>query len=319
MTSLIRADWICRLSNCLQYLFLGSLLLLPVSAVVAEELPAVSGQRIELYEGDIPGKLGDGNGHTPHGLLYLPKRNSNAAPLSFIVIYPGGGYGGLAMDHEGYQIADWCNTNGLGALICVYRHRGGGYGHPIPLQDAQQAIRLVRHHAKQWHIDPMHVGIIGFSAGGHLSSTVSTKFDLGDPSATDPIEKQSSRPDAAILCYPVIGMGKPYTHGGSQRNLLGDNASPELIASLSSEDQVTAETPPTFLLHTQEDKAVVVDNSLVYYNALVRHNVASALHIFPTGPHGVGLAKKIPDTSNWPQLCMDWLKSLGFSVQSSQP
>lgn len=319
MSSLIPVGLFFRLSHCWQYFFLGSLLVLPFASMNAEELPAVSGQRIELYEGGVPGKLGDGDGHTPHGLLYLPKRNKDATPPSFIVIYPGGGYGGLAMDHEGYQIADWCNANGLGALICVYRHRGGGYGHPIPLQDAQRAIRLVRHHAKDWHIDPAHVGIIGFSAGGHLSSTVSTKFDSGNPAASNPIEKQSSRPDAAILCYPVIGMGKPYTHGGSQRNLLGDNASAELIASLSSEDQVTAETPPTFLLHTQEDKAVVVDNSLVYYTALVRHNVPSALHIFPTGPHGVGLSRKIPDTSNWPHLCMEWLKSRGFSVQSSQP
>lgn len=293
--------------------------LIPMEQLLAEELPPVQKERIELYSGAVPGQLQKGEGHEPHGLLYLPKRDTNAPPASFMVIFPGGGYGGLAIDHEGYQIAQWCNEHGIGALICLYRHRGGGYGHPTPLQDAQRAIRLVRHHAKNWHIDPNHIAIIGFSAGGHLSSTLSTHFDFGNASAEDPIEKQSCRPDAAILCYPVIGMGKPYTHAGSQRNLLGEKPSPELLANLSNEDQVTPQTPPTFLLHTQEDKVVTVENSLVYYAALAKHGVPSALHIFPKGPHGIGLSQKLPESSHWPELCMLWLKGNGFSVHSSQP
>lgn len=292
---------------------------IPFDNLLADELPSIEKQRIELYSGSVPGQLQKGDGHDPHGLLYLPKRDSNTDPISLIVVVPGGGYGGLAMDHEGFQIAKWCNENGMGALICVYRHRGAGYSHPIPLQDAQRAIRLVRHNAKQWHIDPNHIGIIGFSAGGHLTSTVSTHFDSGNAEATDPVEKESSRPDAAILCYPVIGMGKPYTHAGSQRNLLGENPDPELVASLSNEDRVTAETPPSFLLHTQEDKVVTVENSLVYYAALAKHGVPSALHVFPKGPHGIGLSKKLPESSQWPSLCLDWLKGRGFSVHSSQP
>jgi len=298
--------------------FLGTTTILS-NSLRGEELAAISKERIELYDGEIPGKLGDGEGHQPHGLLYLPKRDTQAPPISLIVIVPGGGYGGLAIDHEGYQIAQWCNEHGLGAFICLYRHRGGGYGHPVPLQDAQRAIRLVRHHSTKWHVDPKHIGIIGFSAGGHLSSTVSTQFDQGNPQAEDPIFRHSSRPDAAILCYPVIGMGKPYTHQGSQRNLLGENADPDLVASMSSEDRVNENTPPTFLLHTQEDKVVVVENSLAYYSALARHKVPSELHIFPLGPHGIGLAQKYPEASLWPKLCLNWLRAQGFSVQSSQP
>jgi acetyl esterase/lipase len=308
-------------SSCLTCVRLLSVFIffIPFDNLLADELAPVQKERIELYSGDVPGQIQKGEGHEPHGLLYLPKRDSSTAPISLIVVVPGGGYGGLAMDHEGYQIAQWCNENGMGALICVYRHRGGGYGHPIPLQDAQRAIRLVRHNAKNWHVDSNHIGIIGFSAGGHLSSTVSTHFDSGNSAASDPVEKESSRPDVAILCYPVIGMGKPYTHSGSQRNLLGDQPSAELVASLSNEDHVTTQTPPTFLLHTQEDKVVNVENSLAYYTALAKHGVPSALHIFPKGPHGIGLSKRLPESSHWPMLCQEWLKGHGFSVHSSQP
>jgi acetyl esterase/lipase len=311
--------FLTRSARSISSVIMAFIFFIPMTSLLAEELPAVAKERIEFYSADVPGQLGKGEGHEPHGLLYLPKRDTKDAPISMIVIVPGGGYDGLAMDHEGFQIAQWCNENGLGALICVYRHRGGGYGHPIPLGDAQRAIRLVRHNSQKWHIDPHHVGIIGFSAGGHLSSTVSTHFDNGLSNSNDPIDQLSSRPDAAILCYPVIGMGKPYTHNGSQRNLLGNEPSAELVASLSNEDQVTEKTPPTFLLHTQEDKVVSVENSVVYYAALAKHNVPSALHIFPKGPHGIGLAKQMPEASHWPKLCMEWLKGHGFSVHSSQP
>ncbi len=205
---------------------------------------------------------------------------------------------------------------GLQAVVCNYRVRGEGaggkgYGHPIPMLDAQRAIRTVRAKANEWNIDPTCVGVIGFSAGGHLASTVSTHFDAGDPSSADPISRQSSRPDFAILCYPVIVFDKPYTHKGSQKNLLGENADPLLVASLSNESMVTKETPPTFLLHTTEDKVVEVENSLDYYLALKRMGVPAELHVFQKGPHGVGLAKAIPGTNAWPKLCEAWLKQQG--------
>ncbi len=168
-----------------------------------------------------------------------------------------GGYGSLAIDHEGYQIGRWANSLGMVGLVCKYRTRRDGYGHPAPLLDAQRAIRLARANAENWQIDPQRVGIIGFSAGGHLASTVLTHFDDGQPQSGDAVASQSSRPDFGILCYPVIGFGRPFSHAGSQKNLLGENPSPELIASLNNDQQVTPQTPPTFLFHTQEDKVVL--------------------------------------------------------------
>jgi acetyl esterase/lipase len=232
-----------------------------------------------------------------------------------VVVLPGGGYGNLAMDHEGTQIAAWLNEMGVTAAICVYRHRGGGgnggkgYGDPVPMLDAQRAIRMVRAMANEWNIDPVRVGVIGFSAGGHLASTVSTHHDPGKPNDDDAIERVSSRPDFSILAYPVIAFDKSFTHRGSQKNLLGENADPELIASLSNELMVTAETPPTFLFHTAEDKAVPPENSVVYFSSLLAAGVPAEMHVFEKGKHGVGLAKGISGTNAWPELCKAWLRS----------
>lgn len=239
----------------------------------------------------------------------VDKREEKSAA---VVICPGGGYGHLAMDHEGHQIAAWMNSLGIAAFICDYRHRGKGYGHPAPLQDAQRAIRTVRGRAAEWHVDPQKVGILGFSAGGHLASTAATHFDAGESSADDPIERFSSRPDFAILCYPVIALGEPYTHRGSQRNLLGEEATPALVRSLSNEKQVTPETPPTFLWHTHGDRGVPAENSVQFYLACRRHNVPAELHIYEQGGHGVGLAKQIPGTADWPQRCAEWLRGRGL-------
>lgn len=234
-----------------------------------------------------------------------------------IVILPGGGYGNLAIDHEGYQIAEWMQSLGIRAAICSYRHRGKGndgqgYGHPVPMQDAQRAIQYLRANAERLDIDPQRIGIIGFSAGGHLASTVSTHFADGESTADDPIARVSSRPDFSILCYPVIAFNESYTHKGSQRNLLGDDASAELIESLSNAKQVSARTPPTFLFHTAEDSVVPPQNSLQYAIACANHAVPVELHLFPQGRHGVGLGKDIPGASQWPGLCADWLKRLGM-------
>jgi acetyl esterase/lipase len=214
----------------------------------------------------------------------------------------------LASGYEGREIAEWFNTFGVTACVLEYRHWGGGYRHPAPLQDAQRAIRTVRAKAAEWKISPQRIGIMGFSAGGHLASTAGTHFDQGNPNATDPIERIGCRPDFLILCYAVIALGEPYTHQGSQDALLGPHADPALVRSLSSEKQVTAQTPPTFLFHTDADTTVPAENSVQFYLALRRAGVPAELHIYAAGPHGVGLAKNIPGTSSWPDRLKEWLQ-----------
>jgi acetyl esterase/lipase len=263
-----------------------------------------------LWPAGAPGKLGDEAKDKPTLIIYLP--DAEKATGCGIVVCPGGGYGGLAMDHEGHQIARWLNSFGVAALICDYRHRGKGYGHPAPLQDAQRAVRTVRARAREFGVQPDRVGIMGFSAGGHLTSTALTHFDKGNAESADVIEKVSCRPDFGLLCYPVIAFDQPFTHKGSQQNLLGKDASKELIESLSNEKQVTSETPPTFLFHTQEDTGVPPENSVVFYAAMLKHKVPGELHIYQKGPHGVGLAANIPGTSDWPNTFQRWLKMLGM-------
>ena len=263
-----------------------------------------------LWPDGAPGALGDEEKDQPKLIAYLPDESKSTGCA--IVICPGGGYGHLAMDHEGKQIGEWLNSIGVAGFICDYRHRGKGYGHPAPLQDAQRAIRMVRAKADEFHIDPHRVGVLGFSAGGHLASTTATHFDDGDKTVDDPISRQSSRPDFAILCYPVIAFGEDYTHRGSQRNLLGDDPSPELVRQFSNEKQVTENTPPTFLWHTSDDGAVPVENSIQFYRALRKANVPAELHVFETGRHGLGLAQTIPSVSNWPKQCTNWMRARGL-------
>ncbi len=259
-----------------------------------------------LWPDGAPGALGEAPKDQPKVTVYRPLKVTGLAPA--ILICPGGGYGGLAMDHEGTQIAAWMNRLGLVACILDYRHRGKGYGHPAPMLDAQRGIRWIRSNAESLGVDSSKIGIIGFSAGGHLASTVSTHFDLGDAKANDPIDKFSCRPDFSILCYGVLQFGTSATHLGSQRNLLGNDADPKLIESLSNDKQVTANTPPTFLWHTHEDSVVPPQNSAAYYLALKQNNVDAELHIFQKGRHGVGLAKGISGTQAWPMLCEEFLE-----------
>lgn len=266
-----------------------------------------------LWPQGAPGANGTADKDKPTLIVYLPEKPSGVG----IVICPGGGYGGLAMDHEGHQIGRWLNEHGMAGFICDYRHRGKGYGHPAPLQDAQRAIRTVRSRAKEFGVDPSKIGILGFSAGGHLTSTAVTHFDTGDSAAEDPVMRASSRPDFGILCYPVIAFDQPFTHRGSQRNLLGEGAAAELVASLSNDKQVTEQTPPCFLWHTFEDKGVPPENSIVFYHALVGHKIPSELHIYEKGRHGLGLAKDTPGTSDWPAACLAWLKNRGILPKSA--
>ncbi len=279
-------------------------------AIVGVTYAAEAGKTELLWPKGTPGAKGDQAADKPTLTVCLPK--PNLANGAAIVICPGGGYGGLAVDHEGRQVAAWLNSIGVAGFILEYRHHGRGYEHPAPLQDAQRAIRTVRARAEEFKVDPRRIGILGFSAGGHLASTAGTHFDRGDPSATDPIERASCRPDFMVLCYAVIAFGEPYTHRGSQTNLIGRNPPAELVRSLSNEKQVTKDTPPTFLFHTDQDTAVPAENSVQFYLALRKAHVPAELHIFRTGQHGLGLAPNTPGTSEWPKCCENWLRSQGF-------
>lgn len=234
------------------------------------------------------------------------------------MICPGGGYGALATDHEGTQLARWFNRKGVNAAVLKYR-LGARYQHPAPLQDVQRAIRYVRANAKQFKVDPQRVGVMGFSAGGHLASTAATQFEPGKADSDDAIERESSRPDFAILCYAVISMSEPFGHQGSKRNLLGGRANdPQWADKMSSEKQVTADTPPTFLFHTGEDKGVPAENALAFYAALRKAGVAAELHIYQYGPHGIGMAGGDPVVNSWLARLHGWMRTSGYLATTAR-
>ncbi len=262
-----------------------------------------------LWPKGAPGAVGSEPADRPTLTAWLPSREK--ATGTAVVICPGGGYGFLAEGHEGRDPAQWLNRHGVAAFVLRYRI-APRYHHPAPLQDVQRALRLVRARAREWGIDPHRVGVWGFSAGGHLASTAATHFDDGKADATDAVGRQSCRPDFAILCYPVITLEPPYTHEGSRNNLLGKQPDPRLVEGLSNERQVTARTPPTFLFHTGDDSAVAVENSVLFYLALRRFHVPAELHVYETGPHGVGLAPRNPVLSGWPDLLVAWMKARGL-------
>ncbi|MBA3482721.1 MAG: alpha/beta hydrolase, partial [Pirellulales bacterium] len=225
-----------------------------------------------------------------------------------IVICPGGGYDGLAMEKEGRAAADWLRQRGVAGIVLRYRC-GGENQQPVPLQDAQRAIRTVRHHAQRWGVDPRRVGILGFSAGGHLASSAATMFDAGDAKAADQIARQSSRPDFAVLVYPVISMTPGITHDRSRKNLLGENPSEELTRQWSTDARVGDQTPPTFLVHASDDKGVRVKNSLLFYEALIAHGVPAELHLYEAGGHGFGLFLGKRPADAWPNALESWLRA----------
>lgn len=276
-----------------------------ISAQTPLKLPPLP-ERVPLWPNGAPGALGNTEADQPSLTIYPiggPQKVNTA-----VVVFPGGGYVNLALDHEGTQIAAWLNSYGITAFVLRYR-LGPRYHHPVELGDAQRAIRWVRGHSADYGYDPHRIGIWGFSAGGHLASTASTHFDSGNPSSSDTVEQQSSRPDFSILAYPVITMQEPYVHAGSRRALLGENPGPELEKLLSNELQVTKNTPPTFLFHTSDDNVVPVQNSILYYLALRAAGVPAEMHIYQSGHHGVGLARDIPELSSWPDLLAAWLKA----------
>jgi acetyl esterase/lipase len=271
--------------------------------------PTAETQTILLWENGAPGALGQGGDDRPTLTVYRPWRTNVSGTA--VIVAPGGGYGGLAANHEGRQVANWFNALGVTAFVLKYR-LGPRYHHPIELGDAQRAIRLVRSRAKEFDVSPDRIGMMGFSAGGHLASTTATHFDGGNPGATDPIDHAGSRPDFVILGYPVITFDPAYAHGGSLKNLLGDNPDPKMVQELSNELHVTPQTPPTFLFTTSEDTVVPPENSVSFYLALHKAGVPAEMHVFEKGPHGVGLALGDPALAEWPVLLSNWLRQRGL-------
>jgi acetyl esterase/lipase len=279
----------------------------PVTAQ-AKPNPNAEPETILLWPEGAPGALGKEDGDRPTLTIYRARQPSGAS----VVVAPGGGYGALASNHEGRQVANLLNAAGVTAFVLKYR-LGPRYHHPIELGDAQRAIRLVRALAQEFGLASDRIGMMGFSAGGHLTATAGTHFDAGKADASDPIDRVSCRPDFLILAYPVISFDPAIAHGGSVRNLLGENPDPKLIEDLSNDLRVTPQTPPTFLFHTNADTGVVAENSVRFYLALRRNKVPAELHIFENGPHGVGLALGDPALSEWPVLLTNWLRGRGLT------
>ena len=286
---------------------LASAILLSSLVLSRAEMPTA----IPLWPDGAPGALGTKTNDIPTLTPYLPDpTNATGAAM---VICPGGGYVGLA-PHEGNDYALWLNQHGVTCFVLKSRLGSSGYHYPVEFADVTRAMRWTRAHADVYKIDRHRIGIMGSSAGGHLSSMVLTHFDSGDTNSPDPVERQSSRPDIGILCYPVITMGE-FTHRGSRNNLLGTNQSPQLVEYLSSELQVTANTPPCFLWTTFEDRTVPMENSMRFADALRKNRVPFDLHIYQKGGHGMGLGDRTPPFSHphpWAGDCLYWLKQQGF-------
>jgi acetyl esterase/lipase len=262
-----------------------------------------------LWPDGAPGAQGSADTDIPT-LTAFPARADTAVGTA-VIICPGGGYVNLATDKEGDQFARWFNSLGVSAFVLKYR-LGPKYHHPIELGDAQRAIRTVRAHAADLHVDPARIGIMGFSAGGHLASSAGTHFDPVNANPSDPIDKVSSRPDFLILGYPVISFTTPYVHRGSMRALLGDNPDPKLVELMSNELQVTKDTPPTFIFQTNADTTVPAENSVLFYLALRKAGVPAEIHIYEKGPHGVGNAATDAALSTWTARLADWLRGRGL-------
>lgn len=271
---------------------------------------ASAGTTVLLWPDGAPGAQGTADEDKPSLTAYLPTANPTKTA---VVIAPGGGYTHLSMVREGSDVAAWLNARGVAAFVLKYR-LGMKYHSPIEMEDAQRAIRMVRAHAAEYGIAPDHIGMWGFSAGGHLTAIAGTHFDAGNLAATDAIEQQSSRPDFLILAYPVITMEDPYVHKGSRQYLLGDNPTPTEMEDMSAELHVTAQTPPSFLFATTDDHTVPIMNSVMFYEALVKAGVPAEMHLFQHGAHGSGLATTNPQLSVWPDLLIKWMRERGYAA-----
>ena len=290
----------------------GMVAILVLAGASRAQQPAVvlKGKTMLLWPAGAPGAVGVSDEDKPTLTVYPPTVPNPTRTA--VVVAPGGSYTHLSMQKEGEDIALWLNARGVAAFVLKYR-LGPTYHHPIELGDAQRAIRIVRANAAEYGIATDHVGMWGFSAGGHLAATAGTKFDMGNATATDVIERQGSRPDFLILAYPVITMQMPYVHAGSKKYLLGDDPDAALVDGLSAETQVTAQTPPTFLFATADDQTVPVLNSVMFYSALIRAGVPVEMHLFQHGAHGAGLAMANPQLKVWPELLLKWMRERGYA------
>jgi len=277
--------------------------------------PSTLPEPIPLWANGAPGALGSSEEDTPTIAAFIPASNPTKTA---VVIAPGGGYVHLSMQREGSDVAAWLNAHGVAAFVLRYR-LGPKYHNPIELGDAQRAIRTVRAGAAKYGIAPDHIGMWGFSAGGHLTASAGTLFDAGNAAATDPIDQQSSRPDFLILSYPVITMEDPYVHKGSRQYLLGDTPTQADMDALSPELHVTAQTPPTFLFSTTDDRTVPIMNSVMFYSALVKAGVPAEIHIFQHGGHGSGLAPTNPQLRPWLDMLIKWMRERGYAAVEATP
>jgi acetyl esterase/lipase len=280
-------------------------LLLSAAALWAQPQPPAP---MLLWAGGAPGALGNDDTDKPTITPYMVTGDRTTGTA--VIVCPGGGYLHLSMEKEGSDVAHWWNSLGVTAFVLKYR-LGPRYHHPIELGDAQRAIRTVRARAKEFGVRPDRVGIMGFSAGGHLTASAGTHFDSGKADAADAIDRVSSRPDFLVLGYAVISFTQ-FEHKGSLHALLGDNPDPQLVQNLSNELQVTAQTPPTFLFHTNADTTVPAENSVLFYMALRKAGVPAEMHIYEHGAHGVGLAPSDEALSSWPARLADWARGRGL-------
>lgn len=314
--------------------FKAAVLLIAVSSLLT--LPAISSAfeplEIRLWQTTAPGSEGAVavketfeergtvenpnrriNGVTvPTITLYRPTKETNTG-AAFIII-PGGGYSGVVIDKSGHDIARFLNTIGITGIVLKYRlprPEGFVFDHDVPLRDAARAMRLSRHHAGEWGLDPNRIGVMGFSAGGHLASTLATRFDRVNADLDDPVNHVSARPDFQVLVYPVISFQESITHSGSRRNLIGENPSMDLVNLYSNELQVTVDTPPAFLVSTYDDK-VKAENSLLYFKALRTVKVPAEIHIYEEGGHGYGIIPTGKPVSSWHHRMAEWMKQRGL-------
>jgi len=261
-----------------------------------------------LWPDGAPGAVGATDADKPSLDVFLPSKSTQG---SAVIVLPGGGYQNLMLDYEGVDEAHWLNERGVAAFVLHYR-LAPRYRYPAPIQDGQRAIQYVRAHAEEFSIRKDRIGIWGFSAGGHLASSVATHFNSGVPDAADPLDRLSNRPDFVILAYGVLSLESEITNPGTRRNLLGPSPDPALVEQFTNVKQVTRDTPPCFLFHTGADQEVPVQNSVEFYSALLRAQVPAELHIFEQGGHGAGLAPKDPQLRLWPDLLQGWLRLHGW-------
>ena len=280
-----------------------------VQQTAAAGSAANAGTTVLLWPEGAPGALGTADEDKPSITVYLPAANPTRTA---VVIAPGGGYVHLASGYEGVDVAAWLNAHGVAAFVLKYR-LGPKYHNPIELGDAQRAIRTVRARAAEYGVAADHIGMWGFSAGGHLTATAGTQFDAGNAAAADAVERESSRPDFLVLAYPVITMKEPYVHTGSKLYLLGNTPTQAEVDAMSAELHVTAQTPPVFLFATTADRTVPVMNSVMFYEALVKAGVPAEMHLFQHGGHGSGLAPANPQLSVWPELLIKWMRERGYA------